>query len=82
MSVGHVARLLEAAGIPTVMIASETFAGRMIPMSIPRLVLTPQPLGRPLGAPGDAARQRFVLEEAKTFLEAATEGASVHRLEW
>ncbi|MEM9464594.1 MAG: hypothetical protein AAGA90_04445 [Actinomycetota bacterium] len=82
MSVGHVARLLEAAGIPTVMIASETFAGRMIPMSIPRLVLTPQPLGRPLGPPGDAERQRVVLEEARAFLEAATEGASVRRLEW
>ncbi|MEM9203600.1 MAG: hypothetical protein AAGC53_18315 [Actinomycetota bacterium] len=82
MSVGHVARLLETAGIPTVMIASETFAGRMTPMSIPRLLLTPQPLGRPLGAPGDIERQRFVLNEAKTLLETATSGATVRRLDW
>ena len=82
MSVGHVARLLEAAGIPTVMIASEAFAGRVVPMSVPRLVLTPQPLGRPLGAPGDRNRQRFILGEAKRLLETATEGASVLRLSW
>ena len=58
------------------------FAGRMLPMSIPRLVLTPQPLGRPLGAPGDADRQRNVLTEARTFLETATEGGSILNLDW
>ncbi|MEM9654697.1 MAG: hypothetical protein AAGA65_21585 [Actinomycetota bacterium] len=81
MSVGHVARLLEVAGIPTVMIASSIFAGRMVPMSIPRLVLTRQPLGRPLGPPGDAHGQRRVLAEAKRFLETATEGRSVLQLD-
>ena len=82
MSVGHVSRLLEAAGIPTVMIASKVFAPRMLPMRLPRLVLTPQPLGRPLGAPGDADRQRMVLAEAKAFFETASEGGSVLTLDW
>ena len=73
---------MEEGGIPTVTIASSVFAGRMLPMSIPRLVLTPQPLGRPLGAPGDGDRQRFVLNEAKTLLETATEGPAVLNLDW
>ncbi|MEM7322677.1 MAG: hypothetical protein AAF531_06305 [Actinomycetota bacterium] len=79
---GHVARLLETAGIPTVTIASSAFAGRLSPMGIPRLVLTQQPLGRPLGPPADSGRQRRTLDEARRFFEAATEGRSVLTLDW
>jgi len=82
VSVGHVSRLLEAAGIPTVVVASKVYAPRIVPMNVSRLVLTPQPLGRPLGAPGDTERQRMVLNEAKTLLETATEGGSVLTLDW
>ena len=78
MSVGHVARLLEAAGVPTVIIAVAAFAFRMEKMMLPRLVKTPHPMGRPLGAPGDRARQRESLLAALKLLEDATACGSVY----
>lgn len=71
---GHVARLLEADGIPTVVIAVKAFLPRLEPMKIPRLVLTNHPMGRPLGAPGDRERQRAVIVAALNLLETATRG--------
>lgn len=71
---GHVARLLEADGIPTVVIAVKAFLLRLEPMKIPRLVITNHPMGRPLGAPGDRERQRAVLVAALNLLETATGG--------
>ena len=78
MSVGHVARLLEEAGIPTVIIAVEAFSFRMEKMTLPRLVKTPHPMGRPLGAPGDKARQRDCLLAALKLLENAKQCGSVY----
>lgn len=77
---GHVARLLEADGIPTVVIAVKAFLPRLEPMKIPRLVLTSHPMGRPLGAPGDRERQREVLVTALKLLETATQGNTVVEL--
>lgn len=71
VSVGHVARLLEAAGIATVVIAVGAFRDRMKGMILPRVLVTPHPMGRPVGAPGDVARQRAVIRAALTLLESA-----------
>ncbi len=80
MSVGHVARLLEEAGISTVIIAVRAFAFRMEKMMPPRLVTTLHPMGRPLGAPGDIARQHACLSAALKLLEDATQGGTVYEV--
>ena len=72
VSVGHVARLLEASGTPTVIIAVEAFRDRLEAMRPPRLLTTPQWMGRPLGRPGDVGTQRKVLEKALELLESVT----------
>ncbi len=64
MSVGHLARLLEEAGIATVIIAVKAFRKRLQAMSPPRVLVTDHPMGRPVGAPGDSARQLRVVEAA------------------
>ena len=73
MSVGHVARLLEAAGIATVIIAVAAFQERLAAMMLPRVVLTPYLMGRPLGMPGNRAQQQASLAAALTLLENATQ---------
>jgi hypothetical protein len=75
--VGHVARLLEEAGIATVIIAVEAFRDRLVAMKPPRVVLTPHWMGRPLGRPGDAATQRAVLLAALDLLENARENGAL-----
>jgi len=77
VSVGHAARLLEAAGIPTVIAAAKAFRPRMEPMNLPRLLLTPHLMGRPLGLAGDTETQRTVLRAALNFLETAAVGGTV-----
>jgi hypothetical protein len=78
--VGHLARMLEAGGIATIVVAARPFRHRLVAMSIPRLVLTPHPMGRVFSAPGDAAQQRAVLLAALELLETATEGNTVLEL--
>ena len=80
MSVGHVARVFEAAGIATVVIAVAAFGFRMGKMMAPRVVRTPHPLGRPLGAPGDSDRQRHTVLSALKLLENAAGAGSVFDL--
>lgn len=81
VSVGHVARLLEEAGTPTVIIACAAFKPRLQAMSLPRLVLTPFPMGRPVGAPGDAVGQRQTLLAALDLLQSAQEGGALVELD-
>jgi len=81
MSVGHVARLLEEAGIATVVVAVRSFENRMRMMSLPRVLLTPHPMGRPVGAPGDRLTQIAVLQRALDLLETATAGSTVVSIE-
>ena len=78
MSVGHVARLLEEAGIATVVIASVVFRDRLEAMSLARLVLTPH--GRPLGMPHARDRQRQTLLAALELLAHAKAGKTVVEL--
>ncbi len=78
MSVGHLARLLEEAGISTVIIAVRGFRKRLEAMSPPRVLITNHPMGRPVGKPGDPDRQRQVVEAAlKLIYEAKGVGAFV-----
>jgi len=71
MSVGHVARALEEAKIATVIIAVKAFETRMKMMSLPRVLLTPQLVGRPLGSPFDEKLQTDILNTALKLLEKA-----------
>ena len=71
MSVGHVARALEEAGIATVVIAVKSFETRMRMMSLPRVLLTPQLLGRPLGGPFDDQLQIRIVKSALQLFETA-----------
>ena len=74
---GHVARVFEAAGIPTVIIAVASLAGRLTPMQVPRLLLTPFLMGRPLGAPHDGERQLDVLRLGLELLETAVAAPTI-----
>jgi hypothetical protein len=69
--------VFEAADIATVVIASATFAGRLEPMRVPRLLLTPFLMGRPLGAPHDEERQLDVLRAGLDLLETAVSAPTI-----
>lgn len=71
MSVGHVQRVLEANGLPTVGIYISAFAHVPHEMGIARALITPNPLGRPLGAPHDSERQRDVVGAALELFDVA-----------
>lgn len=77
MSVGHVARWLESAGIATTTIIVEAFRHRAEQMVIPRAVITRFPMGRPLGAPHDAERHTDVIRMAFDLLTTATEPGTI-----
>ena len=62
---------MEDAGIPTVIIAARAFRDHLAKMTLPRVVTTPYPMGRPLGAPGDHQSQRQSILSALDLLESA-----------
>lgn len=80
MSVGHIARGFEEAGIPTVVIAAIPFAKRLEVMSLPRVLLTPNLVGRVLGNPHDSKYQKGVLQKAIALLGAAEKNGTVEIL--
>lgn len=69
MSVGHVQRAIETAGIPTVGVYVRSFGHIPELMGVARALITRHPMGRPLGAPGDGERQLAVTRTALTMLE-------------
>lgn len=69
MSVGHVARALEAVGIATVCVYVEAFRYRAAALQVPRALITKFPMGRNLGAPGNADQQLRVIRAALGLLE-------------
>jgi hypothetical protein len=77
VSVGHVARAIEEAGTPTVVVMVRAFRHRAVEMRLPRTVITNHPMGRPMGPPRDVARQTEVLEGAFELLEAAEENGAI-----
>ena len=68
---------MEAGGIPTVVIGVHAFRDRLEAMRLPRVLITPFPMGRTLGAPGDRAKQREVIVTALKLLETATLGGTM-----
>lgn len=74
MSVGHVSRAFESAGVPSVIIMSNVFRGRVVVQKPSRTVFTKHIMGRPMSAPFDVERQTNVLRAALNMLETATEG--------
>lgn len=77
MSVGHIARAFETAGIATVVIAVKSFETRMRMMSLPRVLLTPELLGRPLGNPLDGQQHKAIIKQALTLLERAEKNGTL-----
>jgi hypothetical protein len=70
VSVGHVQRAIESAGIPTVGVYVRSFGHIPELMGVSRAVITAHPMGRPLGAPGDSERQLAVVRAALDLLAA------------
>ncbi len=81
MSVGHIARIFESAGIATISFGVRAFMSRMVAMKIPRLVITPQLMGKTLGMPNDVTTQRRYLDIGLDLLENASEGNTFVELE-
>jgi hypothetical protein len=71
---------LEAAGIATVIIASRVFAKRMRMMSLPRVLLTPYLMGRPVGPPGNPGKQQASVLAALALLDSAQQAGTVESL--
>jgi hypothetical protein len=65
------ARLIEAAGIPTVTVTMMPALAAAV--LAPRIVGVEFPFGHPFGMPGDPTMQRTVLETALTVLSGAAE---------
>ncbi len=59
---------MEEAGMPTVSVYVRSFGHIPGLMGLSRSVITQHPMGRPLGAPGDGARQTAVVESALDLL--------------
>jgi D-proline reductase (dithiol) PrdB len=76
--VGLVARVIEAAGIPSVTLNMIWVYQRLVGM--PRVAAIEHPFGRPYGDVGDADTQRAVLTAALAVAETATEPGHVEHL--
>jgi hypothetical protein len=70
VSVGHVQRAIESIGIPTVGVYVSAFGHVPSQMGVARALITPHPMGRPIGAPGDAERHLAVVRHALSLLTA------------
>lgn len=71
VSVGHTARVLEEAGISTVAIFIRAFRHQAVNLKVPRVVVTPNILGRTVGRVGDVQGQEKVVRQALRLLEEA-----------
>ena len=77
---GHVARVFESKGIPTITVMVRVFRARAEAMRLPRTLVMRHIMGRPLGAPHDTERQMAVLRAALNLLERATSGGVIEEL--
>ncbi len=64
LTIGHLARALEARGMTTVVVFIEAFEHVADQLGLPRVLITSHPLGRTIGAPHDGRGQREVIEAA------------------
>jgi hypothetical protein len=81
VSVGHVARHIEEQGMATTAIFTDAFEVHARQMSVPRVLLTPNPMGRPVGPPGRAGDQRAVVQAALGLIESAPGPGTVVRFD-
>jgi D-proline reductase (dithiol) PrdB len=72
---GLVARVIEEAGIPTVLVMM--YKGVAEKLRPPRVAHVRFPFGRPLGEPDNSDQQRVVIEDALGILETATKPGMV-----
>jgi hypothetical protein len=77
VSVGHIGRAIEESGIPTVTIMVKAFEHRATELRIPRTLIVKHPMGRPLGAAGDASRHKEVLDAAFDIAESAVGNGTI-----
>lgn len=77
VSVGHVARAVEQAGISTVGVYVSAFRFVVEDMKLPRTVITHHPFGRPMGPAGRPERHRAVVMAALDLVETASAGATI-----
>ena len=75
---GLVARVIEAAGIPTVTLNMIWVYQRLIGM--PRVAAIEHPFGRPYGDVGDSDTQRDVMRAALAVFESAAQAGHVEHL--
>jgi len=71
VTVGHVARAIEAVGIPTVSIYIESFQPDAQLLKPPRILITPNVMGRPLGLPYRRDQQLAIIRAGLHLLETA-----------
>ncbi len=77
MTVGHVARAIEAIGIPTVNIYIEAFRPDAELLKPARTLVTPNLMGRPLGLPHRRDQQMSVIRAALRLLETADHAPTI-----
>ena len=77
MTVGHVARAIEMAGIPTVSIYIEAFRPNAQLLKPARTLITPHIMGRPLGLPHRRDQQLAVILAALHLLETAEHAPTI-----
>ncbi len=70
------ARILEAAGLSTVLVTNMPFWAEKI--GVPRTLAVEFPFGHMLGQPHNAAQQLRVIGQALEVLETATEAGVIH----
>lgn len=72
---GLVARVIEARGIPTVLVSTgRDLTAQVLP---PRSVFVNFPMGNPFGRPGDVAMQRRILLDALRLAASARSGGEL-----
>ena len=69
VSVGHTARILEEAGISSVVVYIRSFMYQANVLKLPRALITQHLLGRTIGSPHDDQGQRAVVRTALRMLE-------------
>jgi len=80
VTVSHLARAIEAAGIPTVSVYIEAFQPTAQLIKPPRTLITPYLMGRPLGFPHDVEQQMLTIQVALRLLEKADHAPTLEML--
>ena len=77
MTVGHVARAIEAIGLPTVCVYIEAFRPDAELLKPARTLITSHLMGRPLGLPHRREQQMAVIRAAVRLLETAEHAPTI-----